>query len=239
MTTQSGTRRAEALKWKRFTPRARHVMFFSQQEAARLGTSEVGTEHLLLAIVRERECTAARVLERLGAGLGSIRQRIFRVVPIKEAAPAEDIQLTVGAKQAIDLAAQEAKELGSETIGTEHILLGVQIESEGIAAKLLASEFGITVEKLRVGLDEYRSEMTAKQRRTAGAVGTDYVYTVFPLSFESGDMGLEEIASHVEAEVVAKASQGWELVSTGISPLASVPGVLLYMKRRMPPESKR
>jgi ATP-dependent Clp protease ATP-binding subunit ClpA len=239
MTTRSAPGRADVTKWKRFTPRARHVMFFSQQEAARLGTSEVGTEHLLLAVVRERECTAARVLERLGVGLGSIRQKIFREVPIREAAPAEEVQLTAAAKQAIDIAAQEARNLGSETIGTEHILLGLFLEGKGIAAKLLTSEFKLTIGKLREGVEAYRSEMTQKQRRAADALGTDYVYTVFPVALPDGGIGLEEIASHIEAEVVSKASQGWELVSTGLSPVPSAPGALLFMKRRLPPESKR
>jgi len=227
------------MKWKRLTPRARHVMFFSQQEAARLGTSEVGPEHLLLAVIREREGTAARLLERMGIGLGALRQRIFREVPVQEGAPAEDMQLTAAAKRAVDSASEEAEALGSETIGTEHILIGIMLQKDCIIAKMLSDDFDLTADRLREEVGGYHSEMTKKQRRTADALGTDYVYAVFPLGLGDGEPSLEEIASHIEAEVVAKASQGWELVSTGISPVPSAPGALLFMKRKMPPESKR
>jgi hypothetical protein len=127
--------------WQRFTERARRVVFFAQEETARLGENYVSTEHLLLGLVRENDNVAARILEgRLGISLSSIRQETEKQVPRGPGNLGQDMQLTPRAKQMIDLAYEEARNLSNNYIGTEHVLLGlireevdrVQAEQEGL-----------------------------------------------------------------------------------------------------------
>src|SRR6478609_3106932 len=112
--------------WKRFTERARRVVFFAQEEAARLGENYVGTEHLLLGLVRENDSVAARILDRLGVPLGRIRSDIERQVTRGQGHnKGKDMQLTPRAKRVIDLSSEEASQLNNNYIGTEHLLLGL------------------------------------------------------------------------------------------------------------------
>src|SRR6266536_2221894 len=89
--------------WQRFTERARRVVFFAQEEAARLGENYVGTEHLLLGLVRENDSVAARILDRLGVSLGRIRSEIERQVTRGDGRLGQDMQLTPRAKRGVDL----------------------------------------------------------------------------------------------------------------------------------------
>src|SRR4051794_1517583 len=123
--------------WQRFTERARRVVFFAQEEAARLGENYVGTEHLLLGLVRESDSVAARILDRLGVPLGRIRAEIERQVTRGHGSLDQDMQLTPRAKRVIDLAYEEARRLNNNYIGTEHILLGLIREGDGLAARVL------------------------------------------------------------------------------------------------------
>jgi hypothetical protein len=133
--------------WQRFTERARRVVFFAQEEAARLGENYVGTEHLLLGLVRENDNVAARILEgRLGISLSSIRQETEKQVTRgpgnlgQAGTRAAGGQLTPRAKRMVDLAYEEARNLSNNYIGTEHLLLGLireevdraQAEQEGL-----------------------------------------------------------------------------------------------------------
>src|SRR5207247_7888270 len=124
--------------WQRFTERARRVVFFAQEEAARLGENYVGTEHLLLGLVRENDSVAARILDRLGVPLGRIRTDIERQVTRGHGNPGQDVQLTPRAERVIDLANEEARQLNNNYIGTEHLLLGLIREGDGLAARVLA-----------------------------------------------------------------------------------------------------
>src|SRR5438309_6789691 len=125
--------------WQRFTERARRVVFFAQEEAARLGENYVGTEHLLLGLVRENDSVAARILDRLGVPLGRIRSDIERRVTRghgnlgQAGTRAAGGQLTPRAKRVIDLASEEARQLNNNHIGTEHLLLGLLREGDGLA----------------------------------------------------------------------------------------------------------
>ena len=141
--------------WQRFTERARRVVFFAQEEAGRLGENYVSTEHLLLGLVRENDSVAARILDRLGVSLGRIRSEIERQVTRGDGRLGQDMQLTPRAKRVIDLAYDEARQLGNNYIGTEHLLLGLIREGEGLAGRVLA--------KLGVDLERTRREVTALQ----------------------------------------------------------------------------
>ncbi|HSV72265.1 MAG TPA: ATP-dependent Clp protease ATP-binding subunit [Chthonomonadales bacterium] len=146
--------------WQRFTERARRVVFFAQEEAGRLGENYVSTEHLLLGLVRENDSVAARILDRLGVSLGRIRSEIERQVARGDGRIGQDMQLTPRAKRVIDLAYDEARQLNNNYIGTEHLLLGLIREGEGLAGRVLA--------KLGVDLERTRHEVIALQDNEGG-----------------------------------------------------------------------
>src|SRR5918999_1183723 len=137
--------------WQRFTERARRVVFFAQEEAARLGENYVGTEHLLLGLVRENDHTAARILDRLGVPLGRIRSDIERQVTRGHGNLGQDMQLTVPAKRVVDLAYEEARQLNNNYIGTEHLLLGLIGEGDGLAARVLVP-LGAELKRVRAAI---------------------------------------------------------------------------------------
>lgn len=147
--------------WQRFTERARRVVFFAQEEAGRLGENYVSTEHLLLGLVRENDSVAARILDRAGVSLGRIRTEIERQVTRGEGRLGQDMQLTPRAKRVIDLSYDEARQLSNNYIGTEHLLLGLIREAEGLAGRVLA--------KLSVDLDKIRELVREVQNQEAGS----------------------------------------------------------------------
>ncbi|MER3472696.1 MAG: ATP-dependent Clp protease ATP-binding subunit ClpC [Armatimonadota bacterium] len=146
--------------WQRFTERARRVIFYAQEEAGRLGENYVSTEHLLLGLVREPDSVAARILERMGVSLSRVRSEIERQLSRGEGRLGQETQLTPRAKRVIDLAYDEARQLNNNYIGTEHLLLGLIREGEGLAGRVLA--------KLGVDLERARREVMALQSSDAG-----------------------------------------------------------------------
>lgn len=141
--------------WQRFTERARKVVFYAQEEAQKFGEGYVSTEHLLLGLVRESDSVAARVLEKLGVSLNRIRAEVEKQLPRGDARPSQDMTLTPRAKRVIDLAYDEARNLNNNYIGTEHLLLGLIREGDGLAGRVLA--------KLGVELERARREVMALQ----------------------------------------------------------------------------
>ncbi len=141
--------------WQRFTERARKVVFYAQEEAQKFGEGYVSTEHLLLGLVRESDSVAARVMERLGVSLSRIRAEVEKQLPRGDARPSQDMTLTPRAKRVIDLAYDEARNLNNNYIGTEHLLLGLIREGDGLAGRVLA--------KLGVELERARREVMALQ----------------------------------------------------------------------------
>jgi len=159
--------------WQRFTERARKVVFYAQEEAGRLGENYVSTEHLLLGLVREDDSVAARVLDRLGVSLGRVRSEIERQVAHGEGRLGQDMQLTPRAKRVIDLAYDEARQLNNNYIGTEHLLLGLIREAEGLAGKVLAM-LGADIDRARrevIQLQEGKEK--AGNQETAGVPAPD------------------------------------------------------------------
>ncbi|GIV20289.1 MAG: ATP-dependent Clp protease ATP-binding subunit ClpC [Armatimonadota bacterium] len=147
--------------WQRFTERARRVIFYAQEEAGRLGENYVSTEHLLLGLVREPDSVAARILERMGVSLSRVRSEIERQVSRGEGRLGQETQLTPRAKRVIDLAYDEARQLNNNYIGTEHLLLGLIREGEGLAGRVLA--------RLGVDLERARREVMALQSSDTSA----------------------------------------------------------------------
>lgn len=135
-------------RFDRFTERARKVLSLAQEEAQRFQHNYIGTEHILLGLIREGEGVAARVLESLGVELYKVRQAVEFIIGRGDRIVLGEIGLTPRAKKVIELAVDEARRLNHHYIGTEHLLLGLVREGEGIAAGVLAS-FGIHLEQVR------------------------------------------------------------------------------------------
>jgi ATP-dependent Clp protease ATP-binding subunit ClpA len=125
--------------FERFTDRARRVVVLSQEEARLLGHNYIGTEHILLGLVREGEGVAAQVLEALGVDLANVRRKVEEIIGERDDRPSAHIPFTPRSKKVLELALREALQLGHNYIGTEHLLLGLVREGEGVAAQVLVA----------------------------------------------------------------------------------------------------
>jgi ATP-dependent Clp protease ATP-binding subunit ClpC len=123
--------------FERFTERARQVVVLAQDEARTLRHNYIGTEHILLGLLREQEGLAARVLDSLDITLEEVRAEVAKIVGQGEEITTGQIPFTPRAKKVLELALREARSLGHEYIGTEHILLGVVRVDDGVAARIL------------------------------------------------------------------------------------------------------
>jgi len=135
-------------RFDKFTERARKVLSLAQEEAQRFQHNYIGTEHLLLGLVREGEGVAAKVLSNLGVDLNKVRSAVEDIIGRGDRIVTGEIGLTPRAKKVIELAVDEARRLNHHYIGTEHLLLGLVREGEGIAAGVLES-LGVNLEKVR------------------------------------------------------------------------------------------
>jgi len=135
-------------RFEKFTERARKVLTLAQEEAQRFNHNYIGTEHILLGLVREGEGVAAKVLSNLGVELDKVRSAVEFIIGRGERTISGEIGLTPRAKRVIELAVDEARRLNHNYIGTEHILLGLLREGEGVAAGVLES-LGVSLEKVR------------------------------------------------------------------------------------------
>jgi ATP-dependent Clp protease ATP-binding subunit ClpC len=140
-----------ASRFEKFSERARKVLTLAQEEAQRLNHNYIGTEHILLGLVREGDGVAARVLANLGVDAGKIRAAVEFIIGRGGKSVSGEIGLTPRAKKAIEFAVDEARRLGHNYIGTEHLLLGLLREREGVAASVLDS--------LRIDLESVRTEI--------------------------------------------------------------------------------
>lgn len=134
--------------FERFTERARRVVVYAQEEARALSQNYIGTEHLLLGLIREEEGIAARALESMGINLEDVRAQVEDIIGRGETQPPGHIPFTPRAKKVLELSLREALQLGHNYIGTEHILLGLIREGEGVAARVLFN-LGADLEKVR------------------------------------------------------------------------------------------
>ena len=134
--------------FERFTARARRVVVLAQEEARMLNHNYIGTEHILLGLIREGEGQAAKALESLGISLEAVRQQVEETIGQGQQAPSGHIPFTARAKKVLELSLREALQLGQNYIGTEHILLGLLREGEGVAARVLV-ELGADLNRVR------------------------------------------------------------------------------------------
>jgi ATP-dependent Clp protease ATP-binding subunit ClpC len=134
--------------FERFTDRARRVVVLAQEEARMLSHVYIGTEHILLGLIHEGEGVAAKALESLDISLEAVRRQVEEIMGQGKAAPTGHIPFTPRAKKVLELSFREAKQLGHNHIGTEHILLGLIREGEGVAAQIL-QKLGADLKRVR------------------------------------------------------------------------------------------
>jgi Clp amino terminal domain, pathogenicity island component len=135
-------------RFDKFTERARRVLTYAQEEARSFNHNYIGTEHLLLGLIREGGGVAAKVLRSLGVELDKVRSQVEFIIGRGERMISGEIGLTPRAKKVIELAVDEARRLGHHYIGTEHLLLGLVREGEGVAAGVL-ERLGVNLERVR------------------------------------------------------------------------------------------
>src|SRR5438874_3718117 len=156
--------------FERFTERARQVVVLAQEEARTLKHNYIGTEHILLGLLREEEGLAARVLESLDITVERVRAQVVRIVGSGEEVTAGQIPFTPRAKKVLELALREALSLGHNYIGTEHILLGLVRENEGVAARILL-DFDAASEKIRNEVIRMLSGPGGRRQGSSGGAG--------------------------------------------------------------------
>jgi ATP-dependent Clp protease ATP-binding subunit ClpC len=154
--------------FERFTERARQVVVLAQDEARALKHNYIGTEHILLGLLREEEGLAARVLESLDITVEEVRAQVARIVGQGDEVTTGQIPFTPRAKKVLELALREALSLGHNYIGTEHILLGLVRENEGVAARILL-DFDADAEKIRNEIIRMLSGPGRRQQQGAGS----------------------------------------------------------------------
>ncbi|MCL1899487.1 MAG: NDP-hexose 4-ketoreductase, partial [Promicromonosporaceae bacterium] len=158
--------------FERFTDRARRVVVLAQEEARLLNHNYIGTEHILLGLIHEGEGVAAKALEALGISLESIRKQVIEQIGEGQQAPGGHIPFTPRAKRVLELSLREALQLGHNYIGTEHILLGLIREGEGVAAQVL-TKMGADLGKLRQQVIQQLSGLGSKEPAMAGTAAAN------------------------------------------------------------------
>ena len=154
--------------FERFTDRARRVVVLAQEEARMLNHNYIGTEHILLGLIHEGEGVAAKALESLGISLEAVRQQVEEIIGQGQQAPSGHIPFTPRAKKVLELSLREALQLGHNYIGTEHILLGLIREGEGVAAQVLV-KLGADLNRVRQQVIQLLSGYQGKEPATSGA----------------------------------------------------------------------
>jgi hypothetical protein len=154
--------------FERFTDRARRVVVLAQEEARMLNHNYIGTEHILLGLIHEGEGVAARALESLGISLEAVRQQVEEIIGQGQETLSGHIPFTPRAKKVLELSLREALQLGHNYIGTEHILLGLIREGEGVAAQVLV-KLGADFDRVRQQVIQLVHGRQGKEPRSAGA----------------------------------------------------------------------
>src|SRR6201992_2134707 len=154
--------------FEKFTDRARRVVVLAQEEARLLNHDYIGTEHLLLGLIHEGHGVAARALESLGVGLEDVRRNVVEIVPRGQHELSGHIPFTPRAKTVLELSLRESQQFGHGYIGTEHILLGLIREGEGVAAQVLVA-LGADLDRVRQQVLQLLSGYVGSEGGGAGA----------------------------------------------------------------------
>ena len=152
--------------FERFTDRARRVVVLAQDEARRLDHNYIGTEHLLLGLIREGEGVAAKALEALGISLDTVRQQVEQIIGQGQQAPSGHIPFTPRAKKVLELSLRESQQMGHNYIGTEHILLGLIHPGDGVARQVLV-KLGADPNRVRQQVIRLLQEHSAEESVSA------------------------------------------------------------------------
>jgi len=181
-------------RFDKFTDGARKVLTYAQDEAQRFNHNYIGTEHILLGLVREQDGVAARVLESMGIQLPMVRTAVGFIIGRGDRPVVMEVGLTPRAKRVIELAIDEARGLEHDYIGTEHLLLGLVREGEGIAAGVL--------ESLGVNLDRLRHEIVAVLGTTTPVPSrsTPVPPPTMPISVEDAEASLERSRAYWDVQ---------------------------------------
>jgi ATP-dependent Clp protease ATP-binding subunit ClpA len=214
--------------FERFTERARHVVVLAQEEARAFKHNYIGTEHILLGLLREEEGVAARILESLEITADEVRSQVMQIVGEGDEVRTGQIPFTPRAKKVLELALREALSIGHNYIGTEHILLGITREGEGVAARIML-DLGADAQRIReevinaLGITVDPGGKVRRWRRPRPVFGEVTVQHSWQYRVERHEAVDEQRLNDLGAE-------GWELVSAERSP----DGVELIFKRRGP-----
>src|SRR5258706_11003925 len=154
----------------RFTDRAGRVVVLAQEEARLLNHNYIGTEHILLGLIHEGEGVAAKALESLGISLEAVRHQVEEIIGQGGSSPSGHIPFTPRAKKVLELSLREALQLGHNYIGTEHILLGLIREGEGVAAQVLV-KLGAPLSRVRQQVIQLLSGYAGPKEATTGGAG--------------------------------------------------------------------
>ena len=160
-----------ASRFEKFSERARRVLSLAQEEAQRFNHNYIGTEHILLGLVRETDGVAARVLSNLGVELHKVRSAVEFIIGRGERSTPGEIGLTPRAKKVIELAVDEARRLNHHYIGTEHLLIGLMREGEGVAAGVLES-LGVNLDKVRGETSRILTQSSQSPQGSGGGGGS-------------------------------------------------------------------
>jgi len=202
--------------FERFTERARQVVVLAQDEARALRHNYIGTEHLLLGLLREEEGLGARVLESFGVTVEDVRRDVERIIGVGDEVENGQIPFTPRGKKVLELALREAQSLGHNHIGTEHILLGLARENEGVAARILM-DHGASARAL-----------AAKTVELLGSVGSQEYSETFSTNVTLAREMPRRIADYgwhparIDVSVLAAVFIGWLLFA-----IAAALGVLI------------
>jgi ATP-dependent Clp protease ATP-binding subunit ClpC len=216
--------------FERFTDRARRVVVLAQEEARELGHNYIGTEHILLGLLREDDGLAARALAAMGIGLDAVRREVRQIIGPGEGEQAAHIPFTPRAKKVLELSLREALQFGHNYIGTEHILLGLVREGDGVAAQVLVKQ-GADLNRVRhevivllheqpeeeAGAAETPGESTAPEERphpaTAGHRSQPVRVAGSRIQLESVNIRIGEMISRLDMVVERLASMEERLAS--------------------------
>ena len=170
-------------RFEKFSERARKVLSLAQEEAQRFNHNYISTEHILLGLVRESEGVAAKVLSNLGVELAKVRSSVEFIIGRGERPATGEIGLTPRAKKVIELAVDEARRLNHHYIGTEHLLIGLMREGDGVAASVLET-LGITLDKVRAETTRILSQTVQHSQAGTGGRSTSRTPTLDQLGID-------------------------------------------------------
>ena len=172
-----------ASRFEKFSEKARRVLSLAQEEAQRFNHTYIGTEHILLGLVRETDGVAAKVLNNLGVELSKVRSAVEFIIGRGERTPSGEIGLTPRAKKVIELAVDEARRLNHNYIGTEHLLIGLMREGEGVPAGVLES-LGVTLDKIRAETSRILSQNVQQSQSSGSGRATSRTPTLDQLGID-------------------------------------------------------